>query len=151
MTGLEGCCACAAHDKAAAATPISVSNLRRLIASPEAQDKASYRSELGDWKWQPMSALGQKQTFAMQQPMSALPRKADMCSANARVCYGPKADSCNAAKGRYSIISSARACIDGGTLMPSALAVLRLMTSSNFVACTTGNSAGFSPLRTLPT
>src|SRR5262245_13724180 len=28
-----------------------------------------------------MSALGQKQTFAVHQPMSALPPKADMCSA----------------------------------------------------------------------
>jgi hypothetical protein len=28
-----------------------------------------------------MSALGQKQTFAMQNGMSALPPKADMCSA----------------------------------------------------------------------
>jgi hypothetical protein len=30
---------------------------------------------------------------------------------------------------------------------PSALAVLRLMTNSNLVGCTTGKSAGFSPLR----
>jgi hypothetical protein len=28
-----------------------------------------------------MSALGQKQTFALQKVMSALPSKADMCSA----------------------------------------------------------------------
>jgi len=35
----------------------------------------------------PMSALGQKQTFALHQPMSALPPKADMCSALADVCY----------------------------------------------------------------
>ena len=28
-----------------------------------------------------MSALGQKQTFAVQEGMSALPPKADMCSA----------------------------------------------------------------------
>ena len=32
-------------------------------------------------------------------------------------------------------------------VMPSALAVLRLMTSSTFVDCWTGRSAGFSPLR----
>ena len=31
--------------------------------------------------------------------------------------------------------------------MPSALAVLRLMTNSNLVDCTTGKSPGFSPLR----
>jgi hypothetical protein len=33
---------------------------------------------------------------------------------------------------------------------PIALAVDRLMTSSNWVGCTTGISAGFSPLRTRP-
>jgi hypothetical protein len=33
-----------------------------------------------------MSALGQKQTFAMHQPMSALPPKADMCAATTDVC-----------------------------------------------------------------
>jgi hypothetical protein len=58
----------------------------------------------------PMSALGQKQTFAVQKAMSALPPiatakadmpqmvmsalnlKADMCGANRQVCFGPKAD-----------------------------------------------------------
>ena len=40
----------------------------------------------------PMSALGQKRTYAAQQPMSALPPKADMCSALAYVRFGPKAD-----------------------------------------------------------
>ena len=39
-----------------------------------------------------MSALGQKQTFAVQNGMSALPPKADMCSALAHVCFVPKAD-----------------------------------------------------------
>jgi hypothetical protein len=33
----------------------------------------------------------------------------------------------------------------GGKLRPNALAVLRLNTSSNFVACSTGRSAGFAP------
>ena len=51
----------------------------------------------------------------------------------------------------YSITSSARFCTDCGTAMPSALAVLRLMSSSTFVACCTGKSAGFSPLRIRPT
>src|SRR5262249_30883383 len=58
----------------------------------------------------PMSALGQKQTFALHQPMSALPPiatakadfpqkscplyppKADMCGATRDVRFGPKAD-----------------------------------------------------------
>src|SRR5712671_17237 len=46
----------------------------------------------------------------------------------------------------HSITSSARCCKNQGTSRPSALAVLRLMTSSNFEGCTTGKSAGFSPL-----
>ena len=39
-----------------------------------------------------MSALGQKQTCALQQAMSALPPKADMCGATTNVCFGPIAD-----------------------------------------------------------
>ena len=39
-----------------------------------------------------MSALGHKQTFAVQKAMSALPPKADMCGANRHVCFGPIAD-----------------------------------------------------------
>src|SRR5262249_33873381 len=52
-----------------------------------------------------------------------------------------------APRGRYSITSSARASNVGGTTRPSAFAVFRLMTSSKREACTTGRSAGFSPLR----
>ena len=39
-----------------------------------------------------MSALGQKQTCAVQKIMSALPPKADMCSALAHVRFVPIAD-----------------------------------------------------------
>jgi hypothetical protein len=39
-----------------------------------------------------MSALGQKQTFALQKVMSALPPKADMCIATSEVRFGPQAD-----------------------------------------------------------
>ena len=39
-----------------------------------------------------MSALGQKQTYAVQEAMSALAPKADMCDANRNVSYWPKAD-----------------------------------------------------------
>jgi hypothetical protein len=46
----------------------------------------------------------------------------------------------------HSITSSAVASSAGGTVRPSALAVLRLMTNSNLVGCTTGRSAAFSPL-----
>src|SRR6516165_11256291 len=50
----------------------------------------------------------------------------------------------------HSITSSARASSVGGTSRPSAIAVARLITRSNFVDCTTGRSAGFSPLRMRP-
>src|SRR5262249_31220561 len=51
----------------------------------------------------------------------------------------------------HSITSSARASKVGGTSMPSAFAVLRFNTSSNFVACSTGRSAGLIPCRVLCT
>src|SRR6516165_4562833 len=51
----------------------------------------------------------------------------------------------------HSITSSALACSISGTVRPSALAVLRLMNSSNFVDCTTGRSAGLVPARIRPT
>src|SRR5262249_62371564 len=47
----------------------------------------------------------------------------------------------------HSISSSARPLNGSGTVMPSALAVLRLMYSSTFVPCWTGRAAGFSPFR----
>src|SRR5262245_48499223 len=51
----------------------------------------------------------------------------------------------------HRITSSARSRIDSGIVMPSALAVLRLTTSSNFVGCSTGRSPGFAPFRILST
>jgi hypothetical protein len=51
----------------------------------------------------------------------------------------------------YSITSSARPRSGSGTAMPSAFAVLRLMTNSNLVTSCTGKSAAFSPLRIRPT
>src|SRR5262247_2449202 len=46
---------------------------------------------------------------------------------------------------RHSITSSARARSIGGISRPSALAVLRLMTKSYFVASTIGRLAGLAP------
>src|SRR5262249_8285767 len=50
----------------------------------------------------------------------------------------------------YSITSSARASSVGGTSMPSALAVERLITNSNLLDWTTGRSAGLVPCRMRP-
>src|SRR6516164_4727595 len=49
----------------------------------------------------------------------------------------------------HSITSSARASNDCGTSSPRALAVIRLMTKSNLVGCSTGRSAGFAPRKIL--
>ncbi len=51
----------------------------------------------------------------------------------------------------HRITSSARNRTVGGIVRPSALAVFRLMTSSNFVGRSTGRSAGFAPFRILST
>src|SRR5215468_6565778 len=50
----------------------------------------------------------------------------------------------------HSITASARASNVGGTATPSALAVLRLITSSNLVGCSIGRSAGFVPRKRFP-
>src|SRR3954454_4477590 len=47
----------------------------------------------------------------------------------------------------HSITSSARASRDGGTVRPSALAVLRLISSSYLGGAWTGRSVAFSPFR----
>src|SRR5262245_54940458 len=47
----------------------------------------------------------------------------------------------------YSITWSVRASSDGGIVRPRAFAVLRLITSSNLVGCSTGRSPGLAPLR----
>src|SRR5262249_19588196 len=50
----------------------------------------------------------------------------------------------------HSITSSTMESTACGTSMFSARAVCKFMTSSNLVDCSTGSSAGFSPLRILP-
>src|SRR6266403_3627239 len=51
----------------------------------------------------------------------------------------------------HSMSSSALARSCGGMVRPSALAVVRLITSSNLVGCMTGRSAGWAPFRIFPT
>jgi len=51
----------------------------------------------------------------------------------------------NGRKRSHWMISSARTRTDWGIVTPSALAVLRLTTSSNFVGSSTGRSAGSVP------
>ena len=63
----------------------------------------------------------------------------------------PQALAVKPQSGTYSITSSARESNEGGTVRPSALAVFKLITSSNRVGCSTGKSAGLAPLRILST
>src|SRR5215468_9888671 len=56
-----------------------------------------------------------------------------------------------AASRRYLITLSARSNKSAGIMRPICFAVFKLITSSNFVGCSTGRSAGFAPLRILST
>src|SRR5262245_22817439 len=51
----------------------------------------------------------------------------------------------------HLITFSARIITTGGIVSPSALAVFRLISSSNLVGCSTGRSAGLEPFRILST
>src|SRR4029450_11464718 len=51
----------------------------------------------------------------------------------------------------FWITWSARSRIDCGMVSPRALAVFRLMISSNLVGCSMGRSPGFAPFRILST
>jgi transposase len=69
---------------------------------------------------------------------------------NMRPRPAPPFSAINGQGARYSITSSAATSRVCGTVMPSTLAVLRLMNSSIFVDCWTGRSAGLAPLRMRP-
>jgi hypothetical protein len=70
------------------------------------------------------------------------PRASPPTSPSCRSCLSrPKGGSAYV----YSITLSARATSVAGTVTPIALAVLRLIASSNFVACSTGISATLLP------
>ena len=69
------------------------------------------------------------------------------CRERPRAMPPPAAEQRDEVAPPHSITSSARASSVGGTSRPSAVAVLRLSTSSYLVGPWTGSSAGFSPLR----
>jgi hypothetical protein len=79
-------------------------------------------------------------------PMSALPPKADIAERDYDFRFVPISGN----RPSYSITSSAIDITPAGIVRPSALAVVRLMTSSNLFDCSTGSSAGFAPLSILP-
>src|SRR5262245_22227730 len=61
------------------------------------------------------------------------------------------ADPCDERTPGHSMTSSARARSECGTVRPRALAVVRLITSSILVGCSTGSSPGFVPRKILST
>jgi hypothetical protein len=73
-----------------------------------------------------MSALGHKQTFAVQDVMSALPPKADMCGATRYVRYVPKEDSKNIATIKKDRLAAASPKIPSRLLPLSSAALLML-------------------------
>ena len=82
-----------------------------------------------------------------EQNESGYPSIADM-RADIDWCLLLVHNSCQSRRSKrhlYSITSSARESSVGGTSRPSALAVLRLITSSYLVGTWTGRSAGFRP------
>ena len=82
----------------------------------------------------------------IEHKFSGLPPATDIRQRGWHVGSVPKRRS-SAASRSHSITSSARPSSVGGTSRPSAFAVLRLITSSNFSGASTGSSLGFAPLK----
>src|SRR4029077_13069572 len=125
-----GTCACAETGHATASA-MSVINSRRLIGLPEAQDQALYPLEIAHRSLTVRCPLWVKSGQTLERLHRPI---------NAR----------SGQEFAYSITSSARANGAGGTVIPGRRAVSALIASSNFVECTTGRSAGFTPLRMRP-
>ena len=85
---------------------------------------------------QPMDRSNRSPLYADQRTSSDRPGMSEKCHNQKRV---------------YSINSSAATNRVCGTLRPSTLAVLRLITNSNLVGCSTGKSAGLVPFKILST
>ena len=82
-----------------------------------------------------MSLMGLRRT-QYEQISSGLPLKADITQYRRHVSKVPKNRLMHRSEqAHHSITSSARASSDGGTVSPSALAVLRLIVSWYFVGC----------------
>jgi hypothetical protein len=151
-----GCCARAASGHAAAVPPRSVMKSRLMCPQIEGPNLPYHRGA--------KTALCSTAKSGGRGPVrvnslhyrtatlpSASPQLAESIRAAKRFRVVPIGDlsRCSNVPGKisYSITSSAVERSVGGTVRPSALAVLRLMTNSYFVGACTGRSAGFAPLR----
>jgi hypothetical protein len=134
-------------DKWSGTGSISAGTRAMIWSTPARSITASRRNQ----KRSCMTASGQSRRFGHAGGMSAHPSIATAKPTSSHVSEAPLPDSCTAANGvPYSITSSAAASSLSDTLRPSIFAVSALMTSSNLVACTTGRSAGFAPMRMRP-
>jgi hypothetical protein len=173
----SGCCAFTATGHAAVALPRRVMKSRRLMGpqpGPESTTLArrkllcATQKLITEWQsWVGRVSLMRRRRsrhvrfcrLGVQTRPSgdvrcttALPPKAEVHPRSCYVAFVPQGDICSAARNPvYSITSSARASSDGGTSRPSTLAVVKLMTRSNLVGCSTGMSAGFAPRKILST
>jgi len=102
--------------------------------------------EHGPWLNERVGGLANASTAS---PLRQLSPVADMRSDEAMSEKCHERTRAGAAKGNYSMTSSARPSSVIGKVRPRALAVLRLMMNSTFTTCWTGKSAGFAPLRSL--
>jgi hypothetical protein len=153
--GMAACCARAARGRTAATPPSSVMKSRRFTAQylPCSEQKEYHRLlRCGISIW-PMSAsvihdLGRRSFTAMHVRFAP---KATIRSSSCDRSRCARTGLMHCSKlYLYSITSSATESSDGGTVRPSILAVIALMTSSNLLDCTTGRSAGLAPLRMRP-
>ena len=149
----SGCCARTASCQLTAALPSSAMKLRRFIRN------CPSRTSLPKGSVVRHSKIGLPMTLWVSRVGSTRSRgaghvrfapKATVCHKAANPSLMPKGDSCGAANEGYSITSSARPSSESGNVIPSALAVLRLIKNSTLVACCTGRSAALSPLRMRP-
>ena len=127
VTPIERSCqASAACDRGCVKTPALRLHVENLSKFQQSEKKKH---------WRPLLGKDNRENYAARSSLVHVFTQA-----------GPEA----AIRLSYSMTSSARARIAGGIVRPSALAVLRLTTSSNVVGCWTGRSAGFVPLRMRP-
>ncbi len=158
-TTRRGSCAPAESGDVAATPPRNVMNSRRFMSRPSRSRKHVTTSSYvmlrcaSQQNWPPTAEMGHsrqggascRSSHVRNAPLATVGPKKAACR------DGPTTDSRSAAnKFHHSITSSARAKSVGGIVNPSALAVLRLMTSSSLMLCWTGRSAGLAPLRIFP-
>src|SRR5262249_47045723 len=124
-----------------------LSSLAPIKGDKAARPLADYKSDASLLGMQPRSWLAERRWRATRLSASSPPVRARRERPRRR----RPADQGDELAPLHSISSSARSRNDSGIVRPSPLAVVRLMTRSNFVGCSTGMSAGLAPCKILST